>query len=276
MPPVRFEFRADSVSERSASQLACVRTIIDNRAYQIPAEGFSEANHRLWDIWDNGSTRLVYTDDRLVADVLIRHLDTDGNVVARVLFDEMARRRIDREFDLLADTTGYSVLRNTYYFWSILGGRIRPMHLRNGRLCEITQSESRSVLFKVKDVRQALAERHIIPDLRLGFFVLTILPHVRALGGAHQLMYLPLIHKAWTTVLASLGPAEAAQSRAIARVQDGWIAGLIGSHTDSADILEHAMASPVCFEADRWSNISVGESVRQLQITSYMARLRGY
>jgi hypothetical protein len=95
--------------------------------------------------------------------------------------------------DRLAETAWQGWLKNsTHFFWGCNDGRLFPLWL-DGAVLRSKGSEAMRVAFSPVSLIEALRNGQIVPNLLLMFFMTSILPGVRVLGGSRHTIYYPLM-----------------------------------------------------------------------------------
>ena len=139
----------------------------------------------------------VVLDEWFFADLLADTLQSDS-LLSRIFGDGRLRRAVR-----LFDEPGASPVRRfipnaTDLFWLNKDGKVRPLRLVDDRLC--SPKYDFSVPFDAPAVIAALRARVLVPSLFLVFCLCSLLPLVRAVGGAYQAVY----HEAFTGVICAL------------------------------------------------------------------------
>ncbi|TIW89722.1 MAG: hypothetical protein E5V51_04075, partial [Mesorhizobium sp.] len=140
---------------------------------------------------------------------MARHLDHDGGLLSRLLFEPARRRRLEHALQEAASSPFGRFLPNaTAYFWGIREERVRKLVLENGQLIEPDRPHGLSIPFERPQLKQALLDGVLLPDLFLTFLVLAILPRVRVVGGLRQIGYVALFHSILLAALDENAPEE--------------------------------------------------------------------
>lgn len=174
------------------------------------ADAITALNEDLVATWDRSGMSLpVFTDDRLAAAAMARHLQNDGGLLSRLLIEPARRLRLEHALQEAASGPFGRFLPNaTDYFWGIREQRVRKLVLENGQLIEPDKPHGLSIPFERPHLRQALLDGVLLPDLFLTFLVLAILPRVRVVGGLRQIGYVALFHSILLAALDETAPEE--------------------------------------------------------------------
>ena len=196
--------------ETDASRWLGTLLASQDKVFATAADALTELNGDLVADWDrSGMVRPVFIDDRLAASAMARHLDDDGSLLSRLLFEPARRQRLDHALQEAASGPFGRFLPNaTDYFWGIREERVRKLVLENGRLIEPDRPHGVSIPFERLHLRQALLDGVLLPNLFLMFLVLAILPRVRVVGGLRQIGYVALFHSILLAALDENAPEE--------------------------------------------------------------------
>ena len=185
--------------------------------FSSPADAFITANTAISRKWDTDNEVLpVYTDDRIVAELIALHIETNSHELCTLLFDEATRSRWMKLQDSHTDANAKALPNTTDHFWRIREGRLRPLKLINNELIELGRGEA-PIPFNRECISKALRDGEIMPNLTLGFLAISILPGVKVLGGPSQNEYLPMIAH----------DASQALDDMTLKTRSGWIAGVL-------------------------------------------------
>ena len=195
-----------------------------DKVFATAADALTELNGDLVADWDrSGMARPVFIDDRLAASAMARHLDDDGSLLSRLLFEPARRQRLDHALQKAAlGPFGRFLPNATDYFWGIREERVRKLVLENGRLIEADRPHGVSIPFERLHLRQALLDGVLLPNLFLMFLVLAILPRVRVVGGLRQIGYVALFHSILLNALDESAPEERDLAAELAVRENAW------------------------------------------------------
>lgn len=257
---IRLERRPDARFDGAAARtLARVRELAAGRRFATVADAFATVNPRLWHALDRrAQTELVYTDDRLTADLVARHLRDPDGVLGRLLFDPAWRGALDRQLAVVRSGVGRLSLRaTTSYFWGVRDRRTRGLRLIGDQLIE--PGGGGAVPFDRAAICDGLEAGRLFPDLCVGFLALSVLPRIRVLGGWNQAIYLPLIDRAFTAVAERAGGlAEYLEPQTL----DGIVAGVIASAPDPlVELDELARGEELDRVTAAWSDVPLSQSM---------------
>lgn len=174
------------------------------------ADAITALNEDLVATWDRSGMALpVFTDDRLAAAAMARHLQYDGGLLSRLLIEPARRLRLEHALqEAVSGPFGRFLPNATDYFWGIREQRVRKLVLENGQLIEPDKPHGLSIPLERPHLRQALLDGVLLPDLFLTFLVLAILPRVRVVGGLRQIGYVALFHSILLAALDETAPEE--------------------------------------------------------------------
>jgi hypothetical protein len=225
------------------------------------------ANEALWRAWDwQRRTTLIYTDDRLTAAVVARHLSDAGSPLRRILFEPRLRRGWAEGLIRRRIGAGSLALRgSTDYFWGLRAGKVRPLRLRGEWLVEPGHAGGFRIRFGEEELRTGLDCGSLFPDLAVGFLALSVLPEVTVLGGWSQSIYLPIIER----VFADIAPLLESPNRTLpsARSRFGYIAGVIEANEHPAVLLSNLLGgSELPHLWKQWENRRLSESMGTLRL----------
>ncbi|AZO11453.1 MULTISPECIES: hypothetical protein [unclassified Mesorhizobium] len=181
-----------------------------DRVFGTAADALTALNEDLVARWDCSGTALpVFIDDRLAAAAMARHLEYEGSLLSRLLFEPARRQRLEHALQEAASSPfGRFLPNSTAYFWGIREERVRKLVLENGRLIEPDRPHGLSVPFERTHLKQGLLDGVLLPNLFLMFLVLAILPRVRVVGGLRQIGYMALFHSILLAGLDENAPDE--------------------------------------------------------------------
>jgi len=193
------------------------------------ADALTALNEDLVADWDRSGMALpVFIDDRLAASAMARHLEHDGSLLSRLLIEPARRQRLEHAMQEAASGPFGRFLPNaTDYFWGIREQRVRKLVLENGRLIEPDRPHGLSIPFERPQLRQALLDGVLLPNLFLMFLVLAILPRVRVVGGLRQIGYVALFQSILLAALDENAPEERDLAAELRVRENAWGARVI-------------------------------------------------
>ncbi|WP_244508031.1 hypothetical protein [Mesorhizobium sp. ORS 3428] len=195
-----------------------------DKVFETAADALTALNEDLVANWDRSTMALpVFIDDRLAAAAMARHLQYDGSLLSRLLFEPARRKRLERALQETASRPFGRFLPNaTAYFWGIRDERVRKLVLENGHLIEPDRPHGLSIPFERTHLKQALLEGVLLPNLFLTFLVLAILPRVRVVGGLRQIGYVALFHSILLAALDKNAPEERDLAQELQVRENAW------------------------------------------------------
>ncbi|RUW55409.1 hypothetical protein EOA32_01920 [Mesorhizobium sp. M1A.F.Ca.ET.072.01.1.1] len=195
-----------------------------DKMFATAADAVTALNEDLVANWDcSGMAKPVFIDDRLAAAAMARHLEYDGSLLSKLLFEPARRQRLERALQETASRPFGRFLPNaTAYFWGIRDERVRKLVLENGHLIEPDRPHGLSIPFERTHLKQALLEGVLLPNLFLTFLVLAILPRVRVVGGLRQIGYVALFHSILLAALDENAPEERDLAQELQVRENAW------------------------------------------------------
>ncbi|RWI96455.1 MAG: hypothetical protein E5X33_00205 [Mesorhizobium sp.] len=195
-----------------------------DKMFATAADAVTALNEDLVANWGCSSmAKPVFIDDRLAAAAMARHLEYDGSLLSKLLFEPARRQRLERALqETAARPFGRFLPNATAYFWGIRDERVRKLVLENGHLIEPDRRHGLSIPFERTHLKQALLEGVLLPNLFLTFLVLAILPRVRVVGGLRQIGYVALFHSILLAALDENAPEERDLAQELQVRENAW------------------------------------------------------
>ncbi|ADV14718.1 hypothetical protein Mesau_05678 [Mesorhizobium australicum WSM2073] len=203
-----------------ASQLAeRLKRALPDDEFLSAADAIKTANQSLWRRFFASDLHLLQFDDWDVGDLVAQHLRDPSSWLSSTLFgpSSFAKRLLNHFASFDCGQWADWAKTTTDFFWHFSGGRIFPLRLRDGLF--LNESGTFSVQCAPDALLQSLNEREIIPSMLLSFFVTSILPGVRVLGGSRQIVYYPIMRYALLSTLSEF-PSPANRSLSVSLGSD--------------------------------------------------------
>jgi hypothetical protein len=181
-------------------------SLLPKSDFTSAAEAIRAANLALSKVMLPNAIKLIQFDDVDVADLVADHLGDPNSWMAINLFGRPSfAQALLGALDAFESGpwTGW-IRRTTDLFWRLFNGRLCPLRLNGSHFVSPIIADWR-LPAEAEAIAAALRAGQIIPNLLMTFFVISILPGLRVLGGCRQIAYYPLMREVVEAALSACG-----------------------------------------------------------------------
>jgi hypothetical protein len=252
--------------------LSQVRNWLSHLPIETPANALVSANSLIWEkMRSSKMPRIVWTDDRLIAEIVALHIEDDKSPLMRMLFQPSTCEYVLATLKASATRLPKACTLATDLFWLLRGDRIRPLRLQAGVLVEQSRTSCVRIPFCRAAVLDNLRKWVLFPDLFLSFAALTYFGNCYVAGGTSQLLYLSLfIETLRQTVGSGLSPNDVRQDP---HRYNLWIAGVADGYEFYTDT-DKIFAAAYFFQrrVDEVRHLPLKTTLGSLSLMQYLSK----
>ncbi len=203
--------------EITSREVEIIQTLLDEiylKPDHINSPNFSDqitkTNFDLWKRFFHSSKivppNLVYLEqESLVGRLLIDHHLYSDTSIHHILFDPSYHSHITLYFEGIQGAFSQEQQWGTYFFWALPKGQKYRLQLWKDGNFLVSSDRSYRLELTPDNVKKALENKEIIPNMKLCYMILAFYYGLKCLGGFSQINYLTFMKNAYIKMQADQG-----------------------------------------------------------------------